>query len=194
MKKQIMITMVLIFVGGCFPEAADIQTFTEKVTLLSSKVDAYQLETEGTIDLLVADGLISKELAAKIDKANEEIDRVQLQTTDIAEAIKDADYVSGDDIGNVIRAAKAGTAASAPWNPYATIIILGLTVLEGITALFLAKKSKDATTSKAKQQADKAGREKTLREIAALPEEKVTAPVVKSLMYNNIGEARRAIT
>lgn len=186
-KKGILTIVIILGLGGCFPEAADIQTFTEKVTLLSSKVDAYQLETEGIIDLLEADGLISKELVAKVDKANEEIDRLQPQVVDIAEAIKDADYISGDDIGNVIRGTRAATTASAPWNPYAAPILLGLSLLEGIVLLFV-NRNKNAETKK--RDADKAGREKTLREIAALPEEKVTAPVVKSLMYNNIGIAR----
>jgi len=173
--------LCLIFVGGCFPETADIQTFTEKVTLLSAKVDAYQAETSDIVDLLEADNIISTDIVAKIDKANEEIDRIQPQITDMAEAIKNTDYVSGDDIGNVIRAAKAGTAASAPWNPYATIIILGLTVLEGITALFLAKKSKDATTSEKKYTAHKQGVEKTVIEMSCEDELK---------LYGNIGEAR----
>lgn len=190
MKRLLTITMALIFVGGC--AAADIQTFTEKVTLLSSKVDAYQAETEGIIDLLEADKVITKELADKIDKANEEIDTVQSQVVDVAEAVTGADYVPGDDFGNLFKAAKAGTVASAPWNPYATIIISILGLAEIITALFLTKKSKDATTSENKRQADKTGREKTLREIATMDEATLTAPVVKSLMYNNIGAARAA--
>ncbi|GAH82869.1 unnamed protein product, partial [marine sediment metagenome] len=45
----------------------------------------------------------------------------------------------------------------------------------------------------AKRDADKVGREKTLREIATMPEDKLTAAAVNALMYSNIGEARRAI-
>lgn len=193
MKARLIICMmtVLLMVTGCLPESADIQGFSEKVTLLSAKVDAYQAETGGVIDLLVADGIISKELAVKVDEASEKIDRIQPLMTGVAEAIKNTDYVSGDDVGNIIKAARAGTAATAPWNPYAAPILLGLSLLEGVVLLLVNRsKNKEA----AKRDADKAGREKTLREIATIPEDKLTAAAVNALMYSNIGEARRAIT
>lgn len=192
MKARILICcMALLLVTGCLPEATNMQAFSENVTLLSTKVDDYQTEVGEIVDLLEADKIISEDIVAKIDKANEEIDRIQPQIIDVAEAIKDADYISGDDVGNLFRAAKAGTAASAPWNPYAMPILLGLNLLEGVVIL-LVKRSKDKEANK--RQADKEGREKTLREIATLPEVGITAPVVKAMMYSNIGEARRAIT
>ena len=46
-------------------------------------------------------------------------------------------------------------------------------------------------TSEKKRQADKQGRELALREIAAMKDNDVTAPVVKELMYRAIGEARK---
>lgn len=141
MKKTIItMCLMLVLMGGCW-ESVQIKSFAEDVTQLSTAVDALQETTTDVIGTLAELGLVNEGLVAKVDKANEEIDRVQLQTTDAAIAIKDADYVTGDDVGNMIKAAKAGTAATAPWNPYSTIIILGLTVLEGITALFLKKKN-----------------------------------------------------
>lgn len=192
MKTRILICcMALLMAAGCSPEAADIQAFSEKVTLLSTKVDDYQTEVGEIVDLLEADKIISEDIVTKIDKANEEIDRIQPQIIDVAEAIKDADYVTGDDVGNLFKAAKAGTAASAPWNPYAMPILLGLSLAEGIVILLVNRKKNEEAK---KRQADKEGREKTLREIATLPEVGITAPVVKAMMYSNIGDARRAIT
>lgn len=190
MKARILIcTALLVSCSGCW-ESVQIKSFAEDVTQLSAKFDDYQVVIDDVLGLLERDGLITKELMGKVDKANEEIDRIQVQTTDVATAIKDADYVSGDDVGNIIKAAKAGTAATAPWNPYAAPILLGLTLIEGILLLIFKKKVTVATN---KQQADKEGREKTLREIAALPTETINAPLVKSMMYSNIGDARRAI-
>lgn len=190
MKARILICVMMLVMVGCLPESTDMQTFTEKVTLLSTKVDAYQLEVGGVIDLLEADKIINEDIVTKIDKTNEEIDRIQPQIVAVAEAIKDADYVTGDDVGNIIKAAKTGTTASAPWNPYAAPILLGLTLIEGIVLLITNQQKKKEA---AKRQADKEGREKTLREIAVLPPVEVTAPIVKSMMYSNIGDARRAI-
>lgn len=182
MKKRIITIMLcLIFVAGCFPESTKIQTFTENTLQLSTAVDALQETTTEIIGTLADVNLVNTELVVKVDEANEEIDRVQSQTVDIATAIRDADYVSGDDIGNVIRAAKAGTAATAPWNPYATMIIIGLTLLEGVTALFLKKKSNEATASDKKYAAHKQGVEKSMKELNNEAEMK---------LYNNIGDAR----
>ena len=191
MKARILIcVMALLVVVGCVPESTDMQAFTEKVTLLSSKVDAYQSEVGGIVDLLEADSIISENIVAKIDKTNEEIDRIQPQITDVAEAIANADYISGDDVGNIFKAAKGTVAATATWNQYAAPILLGLSLVEGIV-LLLVKRSKDKEA--AKRQADKEGREQTLRELAAMPEAEITAPVVKSMMYKAIGD-RRAVT
>lgn len=190
MKKGI-VCMMLLVIAGCLPEARDVQTFSKKAILFSEKVDTYQKEMGDLIDLLELDGVIKEELTAKIDKANEELDRVQPQMLVFAKALQDAGMIEGDGFGNYIRLAKAGTTASASWNPYAAPILLGLSLLEGIVLLLVNRKKNEEAN---KRRADKAGREKTLREIAVMDEATLTAPVVKSLMYNNIGEARKAIT
>jgi hypothetical protein len=197
MKKLIVIillSMVLAGGAGCLPEAADIQGMTDNVITLSNKVDDYQKEVGNIVTSLEKVGVINEELVAKVDKGNEEIDRLQPQITDVAIAIRDADYATGDDVGNLFKAAKAGVGASAPFNPYATPIIIGLGILETITLFFLKKKNDKVVASENKRLADKVGREKTLREIAALPALEVTAEVVDAKMYSNIGEARAAIT
>lgn len=192
-KKIVCMTVLCLLVAGagCLPDEVEMHNFTEQVVLLSDKVDAYQAEMGEVVDLLEADNILSKEIVEKIDKTNEEIDRIQPKITEVAIAIRDAEYVSGDDVGNIIKGAKAGTAATASWNPYATPILIGLNLLEGVLILLL-KRRKDKIAKK--RDADKVGREKTLREIAALPADKVTAPLVKSLMFNNIGEARKDIS
>ncbi len=193
MKKRIVCMMVLCLLvagAGCLPDEIEMHNFTKQVVLLSDKVDAYQAEMGEVVNLLEADNILSKEIVEKIDKTNEEIDRIQPKITEVAIAIRDAEYVSGDDAGNIIKGAKAGTAATASWNPYAAPMLLGLNLLEGVLLLILRRKKNRETK---KRNADKVGREKTLREIATVDEGKLTAAAVKSLMFNNIGEARKGI-
>jgi len=191
MKKLILCMVLLVMPVGCLPEARDVQTFSKKAMLFSEKVDTYQKEMGDIIDLLKLEGIIKEELAVKIDKANEEIDRVQPQMLVFAKALQDAGMIEDDGFGNYVRLAKAGTTASTSWNPYAAPILLGLSLLEGIVLLLVNRSKKKEAN---KRQADKEGREKTLREIATLPDAEITAPIVKSMMYNNIGDARKAIT
>jgi len=147
MKSFIMmvtICLMLTIGSGCLPllDSTQIQALAEKTTLLSDKMDNYQAVMSDVVDLIEADKLISEEFADEVDKINEEIDRVQPQMVAVAEAIKNADYISGDDVANAIKAAKAGTVASAVWNPYATPIMLGLSLLEYILILLWKKEKK----------------------------------------------------
>lgn len=143
---------------------------TESNKLLNEKID----ELQGIIN---TGEILDKERAEKI---NTEIDKVQSDISKVTTAIEGRDGLD---------AVKEGVKATSEWNPYAAPILLVITIAESL-GLFSVNKAKN--TALAKQQADKQGREKTLREIADLPVEKVTATAVKKLMYSNIGEARTA--
>lgn len=191
MHKKLIMTMVLVLllvgVSGC--ENTDGQAFEEfaiGIQTLSSRVDDYQEEMVKVVGMLEEDEMIDSTVVAKLTKINEEIDRVQPQVKEMAEAFKNLE--SGE-FWDTIRTANA---ASAPWNPYAVPIGAALLLTEALTAMLLKKKSKAYTEESGKRKADKVGRERTLRELATMDEKDITAPVVKNLMYKNIGDERKA--
>lgn len=191
MRTKIALTMIVLSLmfSGCIPLASDIQNVGRQTLLLSETVDSYQKEVMDIKTLVEKDGLISEETADRIDKLSEEFDRIQPTLEDVATAVRDADYVDGETFGNAITGLKAANAKSAPLNPYAVPIGAGLTIL-GLIAEALRRKEKNGRlTETAKRQADKQGRELTLREIAAMPAQP-SPELVKSLMYKNIGNAR----
>lgn len=134
-----MIVLLLMF-SGCIPLASDIQNVGNETIKLSALID--DLQTAVT-----ESQLIESETQEKI---NEEIDKVQTTLVDVAKSVKEANYVDGDDIGNAIKAAQAANAASAPVNPYAPMIEIGLglaTLLAGGAGVFGVKKTMDAKKS-----------------------------------------------
>lgn len=179
MKKVVMTMVVLLLIGGCLPLASDIQNVGQQTLLVSEQIDALQ-DVISTLD---------EETAGRFDKINKEIDRIQPTLVEVATAVKDADYVDGETFGNAISGLQAANAASAPVNPYAVPIGAGLTAL-GLLAEMLRRKEKQGRLKEAaKRQADKVGRERTLREAAALGEDLKVADL-NYMMYRNIGDAR----
>ena len=148
MKKLIVPMIVVLMMalsGGCIiPDAQQIQSFADDTKLLTEKIDDYQKVVVEVKNLAERDKLISEKTSRKLDKISEEVDRVQPHITEIADAVKNADYISGDDIGNALKAAQAANAASAPVNPYAPLINVGLGLIATIAAGFGAKKTVDA--------------------------------------------------
>ena len=191
MKLRIAVTMIVLSLmfGGCIPLASDIQNVGNQTLLVSEQIDALQ---DGVASMAVEfekNKLISAETADRIKKVSEEIDRIQPTMVDVATAVRDADYVDGDTFGNAIKGLIEANTASAPVNPYAVPIGAGLTAL-GLIAEMLRRREKTARlTEAAKRQADKQGRELTLREVASMGDS-VNPAVVKELMYKNIGNAR----
>jgi len=73
-------------------------------------------------------------------------------------------------------------------------MLLAVTTPTAVGGIAWAKhNSNRANKAEAKRQADKAGREKTLRDIAAMPEAEITVVLVKKLMFANIGEALKVV-
>jgi hypothetical protein len=114
-------------------------------------------------------------------KVSKEIDRIQSHVKTINDATKTVEGLP--------QKAAAGIEASRPFNPYADEMaaVLGLATVVG--GLFARSKVKELNTVKAKRKAESVGRERTLRELAANGTT-LTAPMVKDLMFRNIGDAR----
>ena len=181
-----------IMVGCKAMDEQAVEGFSNDVQLLSLRIDDYQKEVVKIAEMLEADDLISSKVVVRLDKINEERDRVQPQIDRMVEAGKNIESEDPWEIARVINT------TSAPWNPYAPPIAAGLLLAEAITVMFLKKKSDESKANATlyakefgKRVADKVGREKTLRELAAMDEKDVTASVVENMMYKNIGDERR---
>lgn len=165
MKKWIVVAVMFLSLAGCVPTTEQVLNLGQDVDLLMDKIDDQQ-----------------SKLIAQIDKVQEHV-------TLVNEAVKLAKTLP--------EKAAAGIEASRPFNPYADEMVVGLGLLISIGGLFMRKSNKEATanaklyaTEHKKRQADKQGRENTLRKIAA--ENISSAASIKAVMYDEIGKARAA--
>lgn len=186
MKKQMLmlVACVILAVGvaGCNEDekitASQLQAFGEPVQELSVAVDGFQVVVGEMLETMQMYGIVGDNTVEKAEKVSEEIDRVQPQMADIIAALMKVDVSGEDEVANWAKLIRAGTQASAFWNPYALPIALGLDLVLLVWALL---KRKEAEKNALKYQAHKQGAEKTSIEL----EEKK-----KLLLYSNIGNAR----
>ena len=139
-------------------------------------------DLQATVDQMIADGLVAPEVAAEVEKVSAEIDRVQPQLAEIARAVADAEYSGGDNLTTLIEGLQAGNEASAPFNPYAGYIQLGLGGAAAIAAWLARQKAREAGAYKAKYTAHKQGIESARLAI--------NNPEFNAIAYDKIGEAR----
>lgn len=195
MLMLIVICSLMFSCSSCvITDEQQIRTLAQTNIELSNRLDDYQLASADLRKLMVEDKILSEKTATKIDKIDEEIDRVQPHLVAIAEAVRDADYTAGDVAGNLVKGGTAVVTVAKPLipAPYGDIALLILGSIEVITAAFLKKKSGENETTLAKRQAEKEGREKTVKELATMmsPGNVITAADVDNLLYKNIGEKR----
>ena len=184
MKNLIMLMVCVILavgVAGCDEDekitASQLQAFGEPVQELSVAVDGVQVVMGEMLETMQAYGIVGEGVVEKVEKASEEIDRVQPQMADIIAALMKVDASGEDEVANWVKLFRTGTQASAPWNPYALPIALGLDLVLLVWALI---KRKEAEKNGLKYQAHKAG-----TELTSLENTEVAAK-----LYKNIGEAR----
>lgn len=202
-----MLTMVLVCaavipLAGCDEskqlKPEDMIALVTRIEQASDQIDEAQAIADQIKNLLQTTGVIDANLVAKFEKINEEINRVQPQVQQIAAAIKQADYSPDDDtLMLLLKAAQAGNAASASFNPYAMPIGLGLSLATIIAGWFAAReRAKKAQAEAAaaeyaaKYQAHKQGVERTMKEMSASESPEVRK--LETKLYDNIGAARKA--
>jgi hypothetical protein len=201
MKRILMLVVlcVMLALPACNSEAVtsqQMQTAAQATQQYVQQVDLYQQAAEQLAAALKVTGVIDPNMLAAVQKIQSEIDRIQPQITQVAQAVQNAGYEVDDDTLTVLlKAAQAGNAASTPFNPYAIPIGAILSLLSIILGIFAAKKKAEAdanaaaaTQAQAKYQAHKQGVELTLKQAEADSEAKVKE--VAALMYKNIGDAR----
>ena len=80
---------------------------------------------------------------------------------------------------------KAGT--KRDWGDPAAVGGYGSTIITAALAYYFRKKQ---VKEGKKRSAEKVGKEKTIKDLAARPAEEITAPLVESLLFTNIGNER----
>lgn len=198
MKKTIVLTMLIVLalvLAGCDDKSSitpeQMKAIAASLESVSGQIDTYQLKVNALagavegVPFVDADKLAA--IKAGIPKINEEIDRVQPQLSQIAQAIQQQ-QLSGDGTQDWIALLQAGNAASAGFNPYAVPIGAGLVLLNVVFGVLLKKKSAEAATERGKYKAHEQGVERTMKEVSASDKPEVKA--VEAQLYNNIGEAR----
>jgi hypothetical protein len=210
--KSWMIVVVLLCacmlpVAGCDEEqgisSADVQAFASQVQQLNGRLDNVQVLGDQLKAGLQTTGIVDANLAAKYVKVNNEIDRVQPQVQQIAQAIKQAAFSPEDDTVTVLlKAAQAGNAASAPFNPYAVPVGIGLSLATVIAGFFAAReRAKKAAAQEAAAKANAAAAENQLKyqsmkqgteatKMMLLASEKPEVREIAAELYENIGIAR----
>jgi prefoldin subunit 5 len=176
--------------AGCKSEGltpAQLQALAAQQEVLQQQVDTMQAAANKLSEDLAAAGIMDPDTVAKINKINEEADRVQAQIALIAQALQGVP-LSGDNVQDFIAQLQAINAASAGFNPYVIPVGTGLTILTMVLGFFAKRKAAEAAEQKAKYQAHKQGVEKTMKEVSVSP--KVDVRAVESRLYENIGEAR----
>jgi len=191
----IVVTALSLWLGGCqMPNVQpdDLRSLANQTEQLSSQIDEFQQQTKATLESLKQNGTIDSNSLAKVEKLQSGIDAVQNKTAVIADALKNAQYSNSDGLTTVLEGARAANAASAPFNPYALLIEIGLG-LAAATATALAKRNaQKAAEAQAKYDAHKQGVELTMKQVS-----QSTVPEVKAVetqLYQNIGSARKANT
>jgi hypothetical protein len=173
--KTYIIIAILFLASGCITQE-DLQIATDATTATLAAVE----ENRELMDKLVDFGVLDQEEAAKVNK---NIDKVIADTKTLRDTIVAAETPT-EAITGVIEA------SGAMGNPYAKPMAAGFGLISTLLAVWGNQQRKSRNKTEAKRQADKEGRERTLREIAAMDQIAVNAASVKSLMYSNIGDAR----
>jgi len=186
MKRTSTVMSILLsclFFSGCEESLtpAQIQLWSGQIAGISEKIDDYQEVTADAVESLADKELIGAETRAAVEKVSREIDRVQPTLESISAEIA-AVEITEDDFFSWIELARAANEGSAPVNPYAPYIDLGLGGLASIAAYFAARKAKEASAAQLKNQSYKVGIESAK---LALGDNKVS-----KTLYDSIGDAR----
>jgi hypothetical protein len=171
----------------------DYKALAAKVDTLMATVQIAQAGSMALVESLHSQNIINDEQYEQAKKVAEEMARVTPQIKDMTAAMKAGTYTSGDgsQLANIItalEAAKAANAATSGWNQYSEIIGMVLAAIIAILGVFAKQGAATAT----KYAAYKAGVEKAKLQLDKMADKDITSPVVASMIYNSVGEERKA--
>lgn len=193
MKRCIVMLLPVLLLVGCnaLQTPSGIQLLTDKVVKLSDKVDAYQEITQTTFDQLESDEIIDAKTVVKVKEANAYLDGVQEKLVELVQAAKNAEYSGGDSLTTGIEMAKPVIQASASWNPYATLMIGILGLIETATLVFAKKKIDE--NKKANEEVDKISLKYQAHKQGEERFRIKNEPNLSLELYDDIGNARNRL-
>ena len=119
---------------------------------------------------------------ARLDAAVDEAEKIAA-AAEVKALQKKVENMSDAQTG--VTLVKEGT--KVDWKDPAAVGGYGSTVIAAALAYIFRKKQ---ITEATKRSAEKVGREKTINELAAMPKEDITAELVTTKLFNNIGQER----
>ena len=180
MKRMILITMLCLFVGGCDGGAGEILAGIGIGVAGSETLNSWEEDLlEKKAVLLEQYELALAEIKDATDPNSLILAEEKLKGIQIAQ-------VANETALSVIKEIKGPTGEDASGSP--------LNLLHSLIPIAIAWGGNELRKRKreeSKRRADKDGRELCLRELAAMDEKDITAPVVKAMMYKDIGIARK---
>lgn len=191
MKKVTLglIMVVALMFGGCeesfTPE--QMQALAAQNEVLQLQLDNVQAVAREVAAEIEAAGIVDADAVARLDKVNEEIDKVQALLDVMAQALKGV-ALTGDAAQDFIAQLQAANAASGGVNPYVIPIGAGLSALTLVLGWLAKRENKGKAKAQLKYQAHKQGVEKTMKEVSASSDSGVVG--VEAMLYNNISKAR----
>ncbi len=181
MKNKIVILLIalMIVISGCGSELGTFVAGAAGGGALSGTIAG----AEADLERAKQQKLDEIEAAlVELDSAKDEVEQVAAQAK-VKALEKKVETLTDFQTGTKL--VKAGT--KIDWADPAAIGGYGSTVLTAALAYYFRKKQ---LKEGKKRSAEKVGREKTINALAALPKEEITVPLVKSMLFTNIGTER----
>ena len=178
-NKIVLLAAVLIIVGGCGSELGTFAAGTAtggalSGTIAGAEADLERAKQEKTAALEAS--------LVELDNAKTEVEKTAAQAK-VRALEKKVENLT--DIQTGAQLVKAGT--KIDWSDPAAVGGFGSSVIAASLAYYFRKKQ---LKEGKKRSAERVGREKTINELATLPVEDITASLVKSRLFTNIGTER----
>lgn len=181
---SIVVLSVIILFSGC-ATTGQVNTLTDNTKLFMSKVDDWQVVANKALALAERDGAINAKTAAYVVSLSNDVNAFKPQLSEIVRAVDEAP-------DNVFSKGRAGLIAARGLipAPYGEIALLGLGILELLTLKRKREAEVALTKEEGKRRSEKAGTKKTIKELATMPVESITANMVETKLFTNIGDER----
>ncbi len=158
MKKTRLFIFMLVFacmlpllLGGCEKyDPAVLQQYAAQADAMTAQIEALQASIAPALQEQLAGGLITPEQAAKVEKVNDEINRIKPQLAAITSAIKQIEY-TGEAAEDTITTLQAINSATSTFNPWSALIAAILTATGFVVKIVQQSKVITQTTAKAQK-------------------------------------------
>lgn len=138
-----LVAMLLVGLTGCEKYDPNVmQAYAAQSQQVGEQLSDLQESLAPALESIKSNDLVDPSIVEKIDKANEEINRVKPQLANVAKELQKHQFKSKG-LGGMIETAQVVNGATESFNPYAVPISLGLTVLSSLLG-FAARKQRDA--------------------------------------------------